>query len=230
MTVPEPGTPNPLAVLWAPVRTLGQAAEERNVLVGFAVTALYALLGLAGAVVSVLGGVTDAQFEGQPAAPGLPPGALDTMKTATEVGLILTSVLTPFVVWIAVSLVMQLATRFFGGEGPLAAMLAVVGIAGVPLAISAATGVLTTALQAALGAGSTAGIAAGFAGGLIGLAALVWFAALVVVGASGARGIGYGESAGSCAISCVGCAGLIILVVIVVGLGAAVLLGPAVSG
>ena len=199
-------------------------------LAGFIVTAVYALLALAGAVVSVLGGVTDAQFEGQPSPPGLPPGTLDAVKTATEVGLILSSVLTPFVVWLAVSLVMQLATRFFGGEGPLAAMLAVVGVAGVPLALSAAVGLLTTGLQAALGAGSAAGVAAGYAGGLLGLAALVWFAALVVVGASLARRIGYGESAGSCAVSCVGCAGLIILVVIVVGLGAAVLLGPSVSG
>ena len=221
---------NPLAVVWAPVRVLREAAEGRLVPIGFAVMAAYALLALAGAVVSVLGGVTDAQFEGQPAVPGLPPGTLDAVKTATEIGLIASSVLTPFVVWIAVSLVMQLVTRFFGGEGPLPAMLAAVGVAGVPLALSAAVGLLTAGLQAALGAGSTVGMAAGYAGGLIGLAALVWFAALVVVGASQARGIGYGESAGSCAVSCVGCAGLIILVVIVVGLGAAVLLGPAVSG
>ena len=220
---------NPLAVVWAPVRTLRDAAEGRRVLAGFAVTAAYALLALAGTVLSVLGGVTDAQFEGQPA-PGLPPGTLDAIRTATEVGVIVSSVLTPFVGWIAVSLVMQLVTRFFGGEGPLTAMLAVVGVAGVPLALSAAVGILTVGLQAALGAQSAAGLAAGCAGGLLGLAALVWFAALVVVGAAQARGLGYAESAGSCAVSCVGCAGLIILVVIVVGFGAVVLLGPAVSG
>ena len=218
-----------LAVIWAPVRALRDAAQGRWVLAGFAVTAAYALLGLAGSVVAVLGGITSAQFEGQPA-PGLPPGTLDNVKTATEVGLVVSSVLTPFVVWIAVSLVMQLVTRFFGGSGPLPAMLAVVGVSGVPLALSAAVSVVLTGLQAALGAQSTAGVALGYASGLLGLAALVWFVALVVIGASQARGLGYAESAGSCAVSCVGCAGLIILVVIVVGLGAALLLGTLPSG
>ena len=73
-------------------------------------------------------------------------------------------------------------------------------------------------------------MALGYAAGLIGLAAFVWFVVLVVIGASRARGLGYAESAGSCAVSCVGCAGLIILVVIVVGLGAVLLIGPSVSG
>ena len=217
-----------LAVIWAPVRALSEAAAGRRVLAGFAVTAAYAVLGLLGAVVAVLGGVTSAQFEGQPA-PGLPPGTLDDLRTATEVGVVVSSVLTPFVVWIGVSLVMQLVTRFFNGSGPLPAMLAVVGVSGVPLALSAAVGLVLTGLQAALGAQSVAGVAIGYVSGLLGLAAFVWFVALVVIGASQARGLGYAESAGSCAVSCVGCAGLIILVVIVVGLGAALLLGPAVS-
>jgi hypothetical protein len=218
-----------LAVIWAPVRALRDAAEGRRVLAGFAVTATYALLGLAGSVVAVFGGITSAQFEGQPA-PGLPPGTLDDLKTATEVAVILSSVFTPFVVWVAVSLVMQLVTSFFNGSGPLPAMLAVVGVSGVPLALSAAVGLVLTGLQAALGAQSAAGVALGYAGGLLGLAAIVWFVALVVIGASQARGLGYAESAGSCAVSCVGCAGLIILVVIVVGLGAVLLLGPSPSG
>jgi hypothetical protein len=46
------------------VRTLGRAAAERNVLAGFIVTAVYAALSLAAAAVSVLGGVTRAQFGG----------------------------------------------------------------------------------------------------------------------------------------------------------------------
>jgi hypothetical protein len=45
------------------VRALGGAAAERNVLAGFIVTAVYAALSLAAAV-SVLGGVTRAQFGG----------------------------------------------------------------------------------------------------------------------------------------------------------------------
>lgn len=215
-------------MIWAPVRALREAAEGRRVLAGFAVTAAYALLGLAGSVVAVLGGITSAQFEGQQA-PGLPPGTLDTLRTATEVGVVVSSVLTPFVVWIGVSLAMQLVTRFFNGSGPLPATLAVVGVAGVPLVLSAAVGLVLTGLQAALGAQSAAGVALGYVSGLLGLAAIVWFVVLVVIGASQARNLGYAESAGSCAVSCVGCAGLIILVVIVVGLGAVLLIGPAVS-
>lgn len=143
--------------------------------------------------------------------------------------MVVSSVLTPFVVWIGVSLAMQLVTRFFNGSGPLPAVLAVVGISGVPLALSAAVGLILTGLQAALGAQSAAGVALGYAAGLLGLAAFVWFVVLVVIGASHARALGYAESAGSCAVSCVGCAGLIILVVIVVGLGAVLLIGPSVS-
>lgn len=217
-----------LAVIWSPVRTLREAAAGRRVLAGFAVMAAYALLGLAGSVVAVLGGITSAQFGGQPT-PGLPPGTLDDIRTATEVGVVVSSVLTPFVVWIGVSLAMQLVTRFFNGSGPLPAMLAVVGISGVPLALSAAVGLVLTGLRAALGAQSAAGVALGYAAGLLGLAAFVWFVVLVVIGASHARALGYAESAGSCAVSCVGCAGLIILVVIVVGLGAVLLIGPSLS-
>jgi hypothetical protein len=39
---------------------------------------------------------------------------------------------------------------------------------------------------------------------------------LVVIGAAFARRVGYGESAGSCAISCSGCIGLIILVFVII--------------
>lgn len=218
-----------LAVVWSPVRTLRAAAEDRKVLPGFVVTAAYAVLGLAATVAAILGGVTRAQLEGQSAPPGLPPGTLDNVRVAVEVGLVASAVLTPFVAWIGVSLVMQLVTRFFNGAGPLPAMLAVVGISGVPLALSSGVGLVLTGLQTVVGTGSTAGMALGYAGSLLGLAALVWYAVLVVIGASQARGIGYAESAGSCAVSCVGCAGLIILVVIVVGLGAALLFAPAIS-
>ena len=231
-----------LAVVWAPVRALRDAAVHKRVLAAFIVTALYAALGLAGSVVAVLGGVTRAQFEEQP--PGLPPGTVENVRTATEVSIVVSSVLTPFVVWIAVSLFMQLVTRFFGGgtrvgaletnatsypDGSLTATLAAVGISGVPLVISSVIGLVFTVLRVALGVESTAGIVLGYVAGLLGLAALVWYVVLVVIGVAQARNLGYAESAGSCAVSCVGCAGLIILVVIVVGLGAALLIGPAIS-
>jgi hypothetical protein len=195
-------------------------AAERNVLAAFIVTAVYAALSLVAAAVAVLGGVTRAQFEGQPTPPGLPPDLMDNIVVATEIVTLLFSVLSPFVWWILVSLVMQLATRLFGGSGPLSAMVAVVGVAGVPLAFGALAQALATGLQVALGVESTAGVTVGTLGGLLALAALVWHVVLVVIGAALARRIGYGEAAGSCAVSCAGCLGLIIVVgVVLVGVG-----------
>lgn len=139
---------------------------------------------------------------------------------------VVSAALTPFVVGLARGLpdnaAMQLVTRFFNGIGPLPAVLAVVGISGVPIALSAAAGLVLTSVQAALGAQGTTPTTLGCVGGLRGFAALVWFVVLVVIGASQARGLDYAESAGSCTVSCVGCAGLIILV----GLGAVSLIGP----
>jgi hypothetical protein len=195
-------------------------AAERNVLAGFIVTAVYAALSLVAAAVAVLGGVTRAQFEGQTTPPGLPPDLLDNIVAATEIITLIFAVLSPFVWWLLVSLVIQLATRFFGGSGPLSAMLAAVGVAGVPLALGALAQAFATGLQVALGVESTAGVMVGTLGGLLALAALVWHVVLVVIGAALARGIGYGEAAGSCAVSCAGCLALIILVgVVLVGIG-----------
>ena len=64
----------------------------------------------------------------------------------TEVATLVLSVLAPFVLWISVSLKMQLVTRFFGGEGP---MMAVVGVAGVPLALGDLFKTTGTGLQVA---------------------------------------------------------------------------------
>ncbi len=210
-----------MAVVWAPVRVLRDAAEERRVLASFVVTAVYAALSLAAAAVAVLGGVTRAQFSQRPTEPpGLSPELLENVVMVAEVATLVFSVLSPFVWWISVSLAMQLATRLFGGSGPLAAMFAAVGVAGVPLALGALAQVLATGLQVALGVESTAGMVSGLLGGLLALAAFVWHVVLVVVGAALARRMGYGEAAGSCAVSCVGCLGLIILVaVVLVGIG-----------
>ncbi len=209
-----------VAVVWAPARVLRDTAAQRRVLAGFVVTAVYAALSLAAAAAAVFGGVTRAQFEGQPTPPGHPPDLLENIAVVTEVATLVFSALAPFVWWIAVSLVMQLATHFFGGSGPLSAMLAAVGVAGVPLALGSLVQALATGLQVALGVESTAGVTVGLLGGLFAIAALVWHVVLVVIGAALARRIGYGESAGSCAVSCVGCLGLIILVaVVLVGIG-----------
>jgi hypothetical protein len=148
---------------------LRDAAEGRRTLAGFAATAVHALLGLCR---SCRQEHRRAQFEGQ-SAPALPPGTLDNVRKATEVAIILSSVLTPVVVWVAVSLAMQLVTRFFNGSEPLPAEPAVVFISGVPPALSAAVGLVLTGLQAALGAQIAAGVALGYAGGLLGLAVTV---------------------------------------------------------
>jgi Yip1-like protein len=200
---------------------LRDAAERRRVLAGFVVMAVYAALSLAAAAIAVLGGVTRAQFSPGPAEPpGLSPELLENVMVAAEVATLVFSVLSPFVWWISVSLAMQLATRLFGGSGPLVAMFAAVGVAGVPLALGALAQVLATGLQVALGVESTTGMVSGLLGGLLALAAFVWHVVLVVVGAALARRMGYGEAAGSCAVSCVGCLGLIILVaVVLVGIG-----------
>ena len=204
---------------------LRDAAERRRVLAGFVVMAVYAALSLAAAAIAVLGGVTRAQFSQGPAVPpGLSPKLLENVMVAAEVATLVFPVLSPLVWWISVSLAMQLATRLFGGSGPLAAMFAAVGVAGVPLALGALAQVLATGLQVALGVESTAGLVSGLLGGLLSLAAFVWHVVLVVVAAALARRMGYGEAAGSCAVSCVGCLGLIILVAVVL-VGIVILVG-----
>ena len=96
----------------------------------------------------------------------------------------------------------------------------------MPLALGSLVQAIAAGLQVALGVGSTVGMVMGLLGGLVALATLVWHVVLVVIGAALARRIGYGESAGSCAVSCDGCLGLIILVVVVL-VGISILLGAA---
>ena len=193
-------------------------AEERRVLLAFGVTALYAALGLVSGALVFLGGSLQERFEaqGQP----LPPGFEDFIAAYSVIAIVL-AVLTPFVYWLLVAGLMHLVTRFFGGNGPFSGTLAVVGVAQAPLVLSSVLAIPLTGLQIALtpqdvaAADPSLGLAGGLVGlasGLIGLAAFLWFAALVVVGSSFARRVGYGESAGSCAISCAGCFGLIIVV------------------
>lgn len=196
-----------LSVVWAPVAALSRVAEERRVLVGFAVTALYAALSLVASALALFGGLAEAQL-GASGAP-LPPEVRDLLVPFSIVALFFAAVW-PFVFWLLVSGLMQLVTRFFGGTGPFSATLAVVGVAGVPFVIYAALQIPITGLQTVLGPENAAAAVLGLLVSLLGLAALAWFAALVVLGTALARRISYGESAGSCAISCAGCAGLIL--------------------
>lgn len=208
-----------VAVIWSPVRTLQRVAEERRALPGFVVVALYAALGLVVSTAYVLGGVTRRSIEQQPPQPGLPPGFEDTLVRVAEVAVPALAALLPFAVWLVVSLLMQLTTRFFGGAGPFSSMLGVVGVAQAPFLVNVVVGAVLMGLQLLAGAGTPAGAALGYLVSLVGLAFFLWYVVLVVIGAALARNVGYGESAGSCALSCVGLGILIILVVIVAAIG-----------
>ncbi len=217
---------NALAVIWAPKRSLSLVAEERRVLLGFGVVAIYATLQLIAGVVDVLGGVTAGAFDPE-AFPGLPPDLLENISQSTGVTTLLGAVLSPFIGWAVVSLLMQLVTRFFGGTGPLSGTFAVVGVAAVPLVILAAIKTPITGIQAATGPDSSATAMLDLLLILLAIVAYAWNIALVVIGAAFARRVGYGQSAGSCAISCAGVMGLIILVVLIIGVLVTVLVGAA---
>lgn len=207
------------AVIWSPVRVLRGLAGERNILAGFTVVALGAALGLAGIAILVFGGDFQAQLEQSGAQ--LPPNFFEGFA----VGALVLVALAPFVWWLLVSLVMQLVTRFFGGEGSLSAMFAVVGAAFVPLLLSIAVSIPLEAIQATLKTGSSIGTVIGLLSNLITFACFVWHVVLVIIGVALARNIGYGESTGSCAISCGGCLGIIILVIVALGLIGALFTG-----
>ncbi len=215
-----------LAVLWAPVRSLSRVAEERRVLLGFGVVALYATLQLITGVVDILGGVTAGAFEPE-AFPGVPPDLVEDISRSTGVATLLGAVLSPFVGWAVVSLLMQLVTRFFGGTGPLSGTFAIVGVAAVPLVIMAVIKIPATGIQAAAGPESTATAIVDLLLILLLIAAYAWNIVLVVIGAAFSRRVGYGQSAGSCTISCAGVVGLIILVALIIGVLVAVLVGAA---
>lgn len=208
-----------VAVIWAPVRTLRRVAGERRALPGILVVALYAALSLAVSAAFVLGGATRRSVEQQSAQPGLPPGSEETLVRVAEVGTPVLAALSPVVIWLVVSLLMQLATRFFGGAGPLSSMLGVVGVAQALLLVGGVLGAVLSGLQLLAGAGTPVGAALDYLVFLVGLAFSLWYVVLVVIGAALARNIGYGESAGSCALSCVGLGVLIIVVVIAAAIG-----------
>ncbi len=207
------------AVIWAPVRTLRLIAEERRAFPGFVIVAAYAGLSLIVSMAFVLGGATRRSVEQQPPQPGLPPGFEDAFARVAEVAVPALAALSPFAIWLVVSLLMQLATRFFGGAGPLSSMLGVVGVAQAPFLVSGVLSAGLTGLQFLVGAGTPVGTALGYLVSLVGVAFFLWYVVLVVIGAALARNVGYGESAGSCALSCVGLGVLIILVVIVAAVG-----------
>ena len=184
-------------------------------LLGFGVVALYAALQLVIAVVGILSGATASVFDPKNFT-GLPPEFVESFSRGGQIVTIIYAVLSPFIGWAVVSLLMQLVTRFFGGTGPLSGMFAAVGIATVPLVILSVIELPATSLQVVVGPKSTGAMLIGVLVDLLVVAAYAWNIVLVVIGAAFARRVGYGESAGSCAISCASCAGLIILTFVVI--------------
>ena len=75
-----------------------------------------------------------------------------------------------------------------------------------------------------VGAGTPTGVAIGYLVSLVGPSFLAWY---VVIGATQARRVGYGGSAGSCALSCVGLGTLIILLMVVAAVGIFTVAGAA---
>ena len=220
-----------LAVIWAPVRTLARAAEERWVLLAFGIVALYAALNLVGTGLGAFSALE--QLRSGPQGAELPPEFEEFFPAFFVFGLVF-SVVWPFVSWLLISGLMQLITRFFGGTGPFSGMLTVVGVAHVPYLIERLIQILLAGLQILLvpdpataadptTGGGLAATLMGLLSLLLWLAALVWFVILVVIGAAFARRVGYGESAGSCAISCAGIVGLILIVGVVLAVVVAAL-------
>lgn len=218
-----------ISVIWSPVRTLREVAEGRRVLAGFLVVAAGAVLSLISSAIFIFTGLLQTQFEAffEATQGQLPPELQENFVALTGVSSLILAVLWPFVIWVVVSLVMQLVTRFFGGEGPLSAMFAAVGVAYLPYVLSTLVSTPLQTLQVALDPTSVAAGILGLLGGLLSIVFLAWFVVLVVIGAAQARNISYGESTGSCAISCGGCLGLIIGVVVVLGVVVSIIAGAA---
>ena len=158
-------------------------------------------------------------MERQFAQPGIPPEARDSLVGGAEVGAPILAALSPVVIWLVVSLLMHPATRLFGGAGSLSPMLGVVGVAQAPLVVGGVLGAVLSGLRLVAGVGTPVGAALDYLVFLASLGFSMWYVVLVVIGAAFARDIGYGESAGSCALSCVGLVVLIIVVVIVAAVG-----------
>ena len=209
-----------VAVIWDPVRTLRRVAEGRRALPGLAVVVANTALSVVLGAIFVLTGATRRSVERQAAQqPDLHPDTPELVARVAEVGTLSLAALSPVAVWLVVSLLMHFATRLFGGTGPLSAMLGVVGVAQVALVVGNALGAVLSRLRLLAGMGTPVGAVLDYLVFLASLGFSLWCVVLVVVGAALARNIGYGESAGSCALSCVGLAVLIIIVVIAAAVG-----------
>ena len=123
-----------VAVVWSPIRTLREVAGGHSALPGFIVVSVHAAFSLVVSSILVLSGATRRQLEQgfeQPGRPTLPPAVLESLGWALEIGTLIIAFLLPFLIWVVVSLLMQLGTRLFGGAGPRSSMVGMVGVAQV---------------------------------------------------------------------------------------------------
>ncbi len=201
-------------VLTAPADVMARVARQRKVVLGLAVVALLAGIGLISSLIGIATGAARNALD-SPQLRQLPP---ETRQFAENIGAVsspIGAVLGPFILWLLISGLVYLAARVFGGRGPFAAMLAVAGVALMPMVLSSLVGLLLSALGALVGA--NAGVAAllGLVNFVVSLIALVGVFALVIIGTRFAQGLTYGQSGGACALSCGGCVGLVLLLFIV---------------
>lgn len=184
-------------VLWRPRSTLREVGERRYRLIGG--VAVVISWGLASLVLSLIsfsdGGVSRAQF------PELPPGEFVRLRSGLQLVLPALAFLLPFVWWAGLSALIHPAALLFGGRGTLASTFTFVGIACAPWVVAGASQISLALVQDVTGVGALGGVSLALS-----VAALLWHAALVVVGVREATRIGYGGAAGSCALSGLGCA------------------------
>jgi hypothetical protein len=208
-------------VLWSPVDVLARVARQRRVLLGLAVVALWAALGLLSALVQIATGAQTLQLQSRQLQ-NLPPETRQFVENAVPVLTPVFGVLFPFVFWFLIAGLVYLAGRVLGGRGAFTAVLAVVGVALLPNVIGSIVGIPLSAVQGALGT-DTPGL--GLLSLILSIAVLAWVVALVIIGTRFAHGLSYGQSSGACALSCGGCLGLSLLLLVGIVALAAVLGG-----
>lgn len=214
----EVGLGEMFKVLWSPVDVLRRVAHNRQVLLGFAAVSLVAALGLISSLIQVASGTVANQFD-TPEFRQLPPDLQEMISNSVSVAAPIGAVLQPFILWALISGLVYLAARILGGRGPLTAMLAIVGLSFLPSALSTLVGIpiaiITGSVNPTSGAGLAGVIGVGAIGGLIALAILVWQIALVIIGTRFAQNLdSYGRSGGACALSCGGCLGIAVLLIV----------------
>ena len=204
-------------------------AEERRVLAGFLVVAAGAVLSLAISATFIFTGLLQTQFEAffEATEGQLPPGLQENFVALTGVSSLVLSVLWPFVIW-ARGLARHAARHTVFRWRGISFGYVRRRWGGVPSVRALYAGIRPLqAIQVSLDPTGAAASILGLLSSLISLAFFVWFVVLVVIGAAQARNISYGESTGSCAISCAGCFGIIIGIVVILGVIISIVAGAA---